>query len=122
MKKPEEPEEPKEVEGARKAVSEAVRRAEAMIEAMMDAASDPRSREAISAAIESYTESHGEPRFRINCYRCGETVVDLPLVYPSARGLWTWMPPAYYVARFNHEESQRRCEACGAEFPVTALK
>lgn len=110
------------IEGARRSVTEAVRRAEAMIDAMMDAASDPRSREAISTAIESYTEMHGEPRFRINCYQCGEPVVDLPLVYPSARGLWTWMPPAYYVARFNHEESQRRCAACGADFPVTGLR
>lgn len=106
---------------AQRAVTEAVRRAEAMIDAMMDAASDTRSREAISAGIEWYTENHGEPRFRIDCYRCGRAVVDLPLVYPSARGLWTWMPPAYYVARFNHDESHRRCDGCGAEFPVVEL-
>ena len=103
---------------AKRAVTEAVRRAETIIDEMMRAAVDPRSREAISAAIESYIETYGEPRFRIDCYRCGKAVADLPLVYPSARGLWTWMPPAYYVARFNHEENDRRCGACGAKFPV----
>src|SRR5690554_5785670 len=103
---------------AKRAVTEAVRRAERIIDEMMDAAGNSPSREAISDAIEAYIGANGEPRFRIECFRCGEAVVDTPLVYPSARGLWTWMPPAYYVAQFNHAENNRRCDACGTKFPV----
>lgn len=96
---------------------QAVLQAEALIDEMMAGAID-RSREAMSDAIAAHMAAHGEPRFRIQCYRCGGAVVDLPLAYPSARGLWTWMPPAYYVARFNDDASSRRCDACGATFPT----
>lgn len=104
-------------DAAEHAVATAVMQAEALIERVM-AGVDHRSRESMSDAIEEYMAKHGEPRFRIPCFRCGEAVVDLPLAYPSARGLWSWMPPTYYVARFNNEANSRHCAACGAEFPL----
>lgn len=95
----------------------AVAEAEALIDDVMASAADRRSRDAMSRAIESYIAEHGEPRFLIHCYRCDNPVVDLPLAYRSARGLWTWMPPTYYLARFNENEQERRCADCDAQFP-----
>lgn len=96
----------------------AVLQAEALIDGVMAGVAVRRSREAMSDAIAAHIAAYGEPRFRIDCFRCGAAVADLPLAYPSARGLWTWMPPAYYVARFNDDASERRCDACGTQFPT----
>lgn len=103
---------------AQEALLRGLRRAEKVIDDIRARATDPNSREALSEAMAAHIEARGEPTFRIDCYRCGHAVVDLPLLYRSARGLWTWMPPAYYVAQFNEEESRRRCTACGADFPA----
>lgn len=107
---------------ARAAVLKAVQEAEAVLDAIMAHVRDRRSREDISRAVEAYVAAHGEPAFRIACYRCGEAVLQVPLMYPSARGLWTWLPPAYLVARFNSDDACRRCPACGAPFEPVSLR
>lgn len=107
---------------ARAAVLQAVQEAEGVIDRIMAGVRDRRSREELSRAVEAYMEAHGEPRFRIVCYRCRGTVLEVPLVYPSARGLWTWLPPAYLVARFNSDDAYRRCSGCGASFEPVDLR
>jgi len=107
---------------AREAVLDAVREAEAVLDAILAGVKDRRSREDISRAVQAYLATHGEPVFRIVCYRCGEAVLKMPLMYPSARGLWTWLPPAYLVARFNSDDACRRCPACGAPFEPVSLR
>lgn len=102
---------------ARQAVLHALAQAESLIGEVMSSVVDRRSKESLSEAIQKYIDAYGEPRFRIRCPACGTFVVDLPLAYPSARGLWTWMPPTYYVAVFNRDSSKRRCQRCDAYFP-----
>lgn len=108
---------PEEFRLAREAVEQGVLEAEAVIGAIMGQVEDRRSREEISGAVAAYVAAHGEPRFSVRCYRCGGAAVDMPLIYPSARGLWSWMPPGYLLAQFNHNAAERRCRQCGAPFP-----
>lgn len=110
-----------EQEAAREAVLRGWREAEALLDAITASVPDLRDKQAVGEAIEAYMARWGQPQFRITCYRCGQAVVELPLVYPTARGRWTWMPPSYYVARFSHDPQYRQCPSCGAPFPPVDL-